>query len=359
MKRQKTNPAHASLDDDDDKAIPPGVEDQFSTVLKVASLPEINSQASLRGILEMLYHLPKRNMPSKREFGVMVSALFVEAGALCAGALCAWCLHAIPNPVSSQYTRLHNPVTEIYPEGIEHYITGSKRRCACVNYEGLTRDKFVRSQSLFFLTARHHKVHMVLEKAIVDQNQDLILAAFQYITKQYCRHHCAVKSEDKARFIRAVRYCSNMTTMGLKCDMCGVRRVDIEPYVHIGGHQDRWHRDPLAVDIAPTEIDAMEKMRNRVVYDGKILCFECTYGLLRPHVSNSVVTTSVVSSSASHHNDTVVSGCDWDLLTQDLDEAIALIASAPDPIPSLPFSPFSVKAADPATTPSVTVFPLC
>ena len=242
-------------------------------------------------------------------------AIYVEAGAMCGGSICAWCLHAIPNPGTSRDVH-RNCIYEITPDKIIHSITGSTKRCECVNFQGTPRSLFMWSQSKFFITEGQYKAFKVLENGIRQRNRDWIVAAIDSLNKQYFTYHMKIKSTPEGRdlFDRVLEHCIDMTTIGLKCSLCKMRRVDIEPYLALGDiDSPKYHA--AKNNMQRENILSIQIARTRVLYDGPVMCADCTYGLLRPAVENDIPCTKMPM-------DILPRVYDWDMLTQELNDAL-------------------------------------
>ncbi len=227
---------------------------------------EICAYAPVRGVLESLYNREKTKRSSKAQYSRAIMSIYMEGSALCGGQICAWCLQAIPlcweidgappKPSQEKVTALAAPLPS--QAMATHHITLSTTRCTCVNDKGSSRRVFRLSQSLFFTSKEQYITHRVLGQAIQDGKNEVILAAFQFFTKEYGAHHQAVMKVDKELFIRVGRYCANMTALGIICSLCAQRRVDISLYNHFNTH----YHIPIGEDYG-------------------LCCFECMNELLK------------------------------------------------------------------------------
>jgi len=261
-----------------------------------STIQQMNRVMPIRGVMEFLYAQTKDRTPRPREFMRVVKAVFTEAGALCGGAVCAWCLHAIA---------LSDRLEHQFENGREHPVTGSTARCTCVDFRGMTRVAFTFSPSVFFVTEDQYKAHKVLDRALgklalpqadkaaadIRNMRQLIDACLIFFSNQYAEYHARVRHAEPERFRRVVVYCARLTALGVSCDLCRVRRVDLRPYADLGGHlwrssaldSNNYAANPLAPvaewTVFATELDAMEELRKRILDDGRVGCMDCILAL--------------------------------------------------------------------------------
>jgi hypothetical protein len=155
-----------------------------------------------------------------------------------------------------------------------------------------------------------------LERGIQQRNRNLIIAAIDSLGKQYQACHLKIKSTPEGRqlFQQVLNHCIDMTTIGLKCGLCKMRRVDIEPYLAMGDiERPKYHSDRM--NMKRENIISIQTARTRVLCDGPVMCADCTYSLLRPNVENVVagVNLPLVTPPLAY---------DWETLTRELNDAL-------------------------------------
>jgi len=277
----------------------------------------INKVAPVRGVLEILHGKYKEHKPTRKEFSKMVVAFYYEGGALCGGTICAWCLQAIPTPKS-----LATAGASTYEH--KHPITRSEQRCKCVNFGGATRSLFQWSQSLFFITVDQYKKHSALGQSLKTRNDAIIIAAFSYFSSEYTKYHSVVAD---SLLSMVVRYCTTLTTVGLFCDLCKNRRVDINLYInHVDEYYNRFCRGETIHALSIQDRDLIARKCASVLKEGKVACADCMYSLIRPSVTAPVRNTIAQSCLM----ETTESRSEWETLTKELDDALAEF-SASDP----------------------------